>query len=345
MNPPRMDPLRYLSGQISRWHVVDGRVKIEIGRQSIALHESRLTSKFKNGDVVRMLVRDRFESGVYDVLAYQRRGQGRLHYAGLRLSLGLSVLALALCILARVLHSDLVALPGVLLLILQGAILVHRRWVRQQFMREERWPSRTVVETNGAVTQPAKVAGLVSNLASLGSDPASRASSMSEPSCEAPLIPLEVAPSSSEMRAHSPRASVWPSEILEFTHDAIIIWEMDGAGIVYWNRAAEALYGYTREQAHGQVTHELLETELAGGVGELESRLAKYGIWVGELAHTRSDGRRVEVEGRLSLMSQEHGRWLVLEVNRDVTDRNRAEAARREMQQQMTRLREQRLEE
>jgi PAS domain S-box-containing protein len=134
-------------------------------------------------------------------------------------------------------------------------------------------------------------------------------------------------------------ATQWPSGILEFTHDAIIIWEMDGGGVVYWNRAAEQLYGIPRTQAHGKVTHDLLQTRLAEGVHELESKLARYGVWIGELRHTRSDGRVVEVEARLSLMPQQGRPWLVLEVNRDVTDRNRAEAARLEMQLQLRRMR------
>jgi PAS domain S-box-containing protein len=130
-----------------------------------------------------------------------------------------------------------------------------------------------------------------------------------------------------------------PEQILESTHDAIIIWEMDGRGVLYWNRAAEMLYGYSREQARGRVTHELLKTEIAGGVDELEMRLARYGVWVGDLTHTCADGRRVEVEGRLSLLSQAQSPALILEVNRDVTDRNRADAARRSMELQLRRLR------
>jgi PAS domain S-box-containing protein len=129
------------------------------------------------------------------------------------------------------------------------------------------------------------------------------------------------------------------ADLLEYTHDAIIIWEMDGGGIKYFNRAAEQLYGYSRDEAHGRTTHELLKTELAGGVDVLEKTLARFGIWVGELRHTTRDGRYVEVEGRLALMSQDSGRWLVLEVNRDVSDRKVAEAARRDMARQLTELR------
>ena len=50
------------------------------------------------------------------------------------------------------------------------------------------------------------------------------------------------------------------AEMLDLAHDAIFAWEMDGA-ISYWNRAAEEIYGYAREEAVGRVSHELLETE------------------------------------------------------------------------------------
>jgi PAS domain S-box-containing protein len=131
----------------------------------------------------------------------------------------------------------------------------------------------------------------------------------------------------------------WSKELLELTHDAVIVWEMDGAGILYWNQAAEQLYGFDREQAHGKVTHRLLQTQVAGSVFELESRLARYGIWVGQLSHRTRDGKVIVVEGRLALLSQRNGRWLVLEVNRDLTDEARAAETSSAMQDRMSRLR------
>jgi PAS domain S-box-containing protein len=149
-----------------------------------------------------------------------------------------------------------------------------------------------------------------------------------------PDVPLTKASGSGERRVSS-----WSTELLEYTHDAVIIWEMDGVGIVYWNAAAEKLYGYGREEAHGNVTHELLKTRLAGGVGHLEQTLARFGIWVGELQHTTRDGRTVVVDARLALMAQQNGRWLVLEVNRDVTDLKVAEAERQAVERQLAELR------
>ena len=154
-----------------------------------------------------------------------------------------------------------------------------------------------------------------------------------------PRRPPLVLPENIEVPSSVAAVMTLPSEILEWTHDAIIIWELNGAGILYWNRAAEELYGFTREQAQGRVTHELLQTQSAGGTDELETKLARYGVWVGDLRHTRADGRRVEVEARLSLMSQKDRPWLVLEINRDVTDRNRAEYARADTERQLRNVR------
>jgi PAS domain S-box-containing protein len=131
----------------------------------------------------------------------------------------------------------------------------------------------------------------------------------------------------------------WNTQLLEFTNDAIIIWEMHGRGILYWNAAAEQLYGYSRAVAHGQTTHDLLKTQLAGGVTSLENNLARYGVWIGELTHTTRTGNRVLVEGRLALMSQRNDSWLVLEVNRDITDQKAADSSRRAMEQQLEDLR------
>jgi PAS domain S-box-containing protein len=150
-----------------------------------------------------------------------------------------------------------------------------------------------------------------------------------------PDVPLNEALSDSDPER-------WNTRLLEFTNDAIIIWEMQGRGILYWNSGAERLYGYGRAEALGKTTHDLLRTQLTGGVTTLERDLARYGVWIGELTHTTRTGQRVLVEGRLALMSQRNNRWLVLEVNRDITDRKAAESARRAMEQKLEDLRAQR---
>jgi PAS domain S-box-containing protein len=111
----------------------------------------------------------------------------------------------------------------------------------------------------------------------------------------------------------------WYSELLEHTHDAIIVWQMGGAGIVYWNRAAEQLYGYSRDEAHGRITHQLLQTRLVVDISELENSIARFGSWLGELQHVTRFGRHITVQSRLTLLPRVDDRWLVAEINREIT--------------------------
>ena len=46
------------------------------------------------------------------------------------------------------------------------------------------------------------------------------------------------------------------AELLEVTHDGIFVRDRNNV-ITFWNRGAEELYGWAREQAIGKVSHEL----------------------------------------------------------------------------------------
>ncbi|MFT3775161.1 MAG: PAS domain S-box protein [Minicystis sp.] len=129
----------------------------------------------------------------------------------------------------------------------------------------------------------------------------------------------------------------WQAGLLNEAHDAILVWEL-GGGIVYWNQGAQALYGWTASEALGRVSHDLLATEHAKGMGVVEHTLAREGRWEGELCHTTRDGRKVTVESRHVLMRSGRGRPLVLEINRDLTARRHAERALRASELRLRRL-------
>jgi PAS domain S-box-containing protein len=118
------------------------------------------------------------------------------------------------------------------------------------------------------------------------------------------------------------------ANLLEQTHDAIIVWEFPRT-IVFWNRSAEQLYGFSREDAIGHDCHELLRAEHPLPRLVLEATLEREGEWTGELTHTARDGRTILVESRHVLVREADGRRLVLETNRDITERKRAEEALR----------------
>ncbi len=123
-------------------------------------------------------------------------------------------------------------------------------------------------------------------------------------------------------------------QMLEETHDAIIQWEFDG-GIVNWNRGAERLYGFTREEAMGQIPPLLLQTQCPGGIEGVKQVLQHEAIWNGELRHCTKDGREIFVESRMLLWQRPDAGSLIIETNHDITDRKRAEMALRESEQKL----------
>ena len=52
------------------------------------------------------------------------------------------------------------------------------------------------------------------------------------------------------------------SGLLELAHDAIVIRTIEGT-ILFWNRGAERLYGWSAEEATGRNVQELLRVEAA----------------------------------------------------------------------------------
>jgi PAS domain S-box-containing protein len=124
------------------------------------------------------------------------------------------------------------------------------------------------------------------------------------------------------------------ANLLEQTHDAILVWELPGT-IVFWNRAAEQLYGFARREAVGRSSHELLRTEHPLQKSVFEALLERDGQWTGELIHATRDGRKILVESRHVLVREADGRHLVLETNRDITQRREAEEAARKAQAEL----------
>jgi len=115
--------------------------------------------------------------------------------------------------------------------------------------------------------------------------------------------------------------------LLDLAHDAIIVRDLDNR-VVFWNRGAQRLYGWSAGEAYGRVTHDLLQAEFPLPLADLEVALATSNDWEGELRHKTRHGTELVVTSRWSLQRDEQGApTAILEINRDITDRKRAEAA------------------
>jgi PAS domain S-box-containing protein len=131
------------------------------------------------------------------------------------------------------------------------------------------------------------------------------------------------------------------ADLLNLTHDAIFIRDMNGI-VRNWNRGAEALYGWTAEEADGEIALELLKTVLPEPLERIMAELLNCGRWEGELVRTRKDGAEVVVASRWSLQRDAQGVPIAaLETNNDISERKRAEEQRgrlRELERDLARI-------
>ncbi len=109
------------------------------------------------------------------------------------------------------------------------------------------------------------------------------------------------------------------TQLLDQAYEPIIVRDHRDR-IVYWNKGAERLYGWTAAQATGRMSHDLLQTVFPVPLEEIVKLLEQEGHWEGELLHSTRAGQRVTV---LSRWTRELGVGdsHVLETNVDMSER------------------------
>src|SRR5581483_8068812 len=114
--------------------------------------------------------------------------------------------------------------------------------------------------------------------------------------------------------------------LLDQTQDAIIVRDMDGL-ISFWSKGAERLYGWTKEEAIGQLIGPLIyKADDAKRTESIDVLLEKE-AWAGDLTQITRDGKKLIVEARWTLVRDEHGGpKAVLAINTDITERKKIEA-------------------
>lgn len=114
------------------------------------------------------------------------------------------------------------------------------------------------------------------------------------------------------------------AQLLDLSRDAIFVRDMDDI-ITYWNRGAEELYGWTAQEAVGQVSRKLVQAGLPS-YEEAMTELLRDGHWRSELIHRRKDGTAVTVASRWTLERDQRGEPVtILETNTDIEERRQAQ--------------------
>ncbi len=97
-----------------------------------------------------------------------------------------------------------------------------------------------------------------------------------------------------------------------------IVRDLDGT-IRYWSAGAERLYGWSRDEAVGRRSHDLLATQFPQPLDDVQTALLTNGAWHGEVQHRVRDGRTVLVASHWALRRSRAGQpRQIIEINHDL---------------------------
>jgi PAS domain S-box-containing protein len=120
------------------------------------------------------------------------------------------------------------------------------------------------------------------------------------------------------------------AELLDATNDAIFV-RSSHATITYWNKGAERIYGWTKEEAIGKSPRELFQTEFPCSFEEVVKE-SREGGWEGEIVQTKRDGKNITVASRWTTLLDAQNNpmgWFIIDT--DITRRKLAEEATRRL--------------
>jgi two-component system cell cycle sensor histidine kinase/response regulator CckA len=126
-------------------------------------------------------------------------------------------------------------------------------------------------------------------------------------------------------RKHSERKIREQAALLDVATDAIFVCDLDSK-ILFWNKAAERLYGWKSLDAIGKQTGQLWQEKSLSQLQSIFNILLKNGAWEGELKQTTSTGVEIIVESRWTLVPEFDGNLqAILVVNTDITQKKQLE--------------------
>ncbi|MFA6546862.1 MAG: PAS domain S-box protein [Limisphaerales bacterium] len=114
------------------------------------------------------------------------------------------------------------------------------------------------------------------------------------------------------------------ARLLDLAHDAIVVRNLSHE-VLYWNRGAERVYGWTADEVRGRPVTELVMKDTKP-FEAAQTELFEKGEWSGELKEFARDGREVTVSSRWTLVRDNDGQPIsVLVLSTDITEKKRLE--------------------
>ena len=114
--------------------------------------------------------------------------------------------------------------------------------------------------------------------------------------------------------------------LLDQAQDAILVRDLNH-NILFWNKGAERIYGWSAVEAIGKNSREVFFKESPPLFEIAKQEVLVKGEWSGELRQVRKDGEEIVVASRWTLVQDEMGQPAsILVINTDVTERKRIES-------------------
>jgi PAS domain S-box-containing protein len=120
------------------------------------------------------------------------------------------------------------------------------------------------------------------------------------------------------------------AHLLDSVGQAVVVTDLDGK-IIYWNRFAETLYGWSKDEALGRDVREVVVAPEAADQGdEIMVRLRAGQSWSGEFLVQRRDGTTFPAFVTDTPVLDSQGEWqAIIGISADITEQKRVEQALR----------------
>jgi len=114
--------------------------------------------------------------------------------------------------------------------------------------------------------------------------------------------------------------------LLDQAQDAILVRDLDHT-ILFWNKGAEKIYGWSAEEVLGKNAQQILFKDRSNQFDAARQTIIQNGEWKGEMHQMRRDGKEIIVESRWTLVRDNQGKpKSILVINTDVTEKKRMES-------------------
>jgi PAS domain S-box-containing protein len=119
------------------------------------------------------------------------------------------------------------------------------------------------------------------------------------------------------------------AQLLDSVRESVVATDLEGH-VVYWGKGAEALYGYRADEVIGKPITFIVESHEEDEERRRIDAVRTRGLWCGQYWQRRKDGSKFWADTVISLVTDEKGQPCgFIGIDRDITERKRAEEALR----------------